>query len=412
MNERGRTLLCIDMAYTMQTVQKTNRTAFCEARHFLGMFRKVYALHPLSDIAGGNTLRRGVVHRLTRDQVVIEGVAFRFDWPAFLQPLNLILSQASLMWRLARLIRRRKIDAIYATDAYYLGLFGLGLKVLTGVKLVVSVMANFDEAYEATRTLAYPRLFRFRAVENMVAAIVLRCADLVAGGNRNNLGWALRHGASEAKSTVFTVAINIDPSHMAEVHSRDLVPLRIRLGHRQDVLERPRMVVISRLIEPKLPWDALRAMKIACDENPEAVGFFAGDGPMRAEMEAWVQAEGLHERIFFLGNVEQQVLAALLPGSVVVSPLTGMALIEAGLAGAAIAAYDRDWQAEFVSDGVDGFVVPFKDVDALGHRASQLLREPDTYATFSRRIREKSLQLASKPRLQQHFHEQWSRVLA
>lgn len=412
MKEGQRSLLCIDMAYTMQTVRKTNRLAFCNARHFLGVFQRVYALHPLSDVAGGNASGEPSIHRLSKDQVVVEGVAFKFNLPAILKPLDLLLSQALLLRRMARVIRSKGVHAIYATDPYYSGLFGLLLKLLTGTRLVVLVAANYDEIYAATRTLAYPRLFRYRWVENAVSGLVLRAADLVAGGNRNNLECALNHGANPARSTIFTSALNIDKSHQVPPETRDRECLAHVFGDRPWLVSRPRLLFVGRLQAVKMPQDALAAMEIVCRANPEVVGVVAGDGPLRAELESWVHARGLHDRILFAGNVEQGVLASLIAGSIIVSPLTGMALIEAGLGGAAIVAYDRDWQADFITDGVDGYIVPFRDVQAMAARAGQLLAEPETRAAISRRIREKSLDLTSMPKLRRHFEEQWSRVLA
>lgn len=411
MNQGERSLLCIDMAYTMRTVRSTNRYAFCNARHFLGVFRKVYAVHPLADVAGGLIDGGGRVQRISRDQIVIEGEAFRYAWPSILAPVNFLVSQLSLLVRLARLVRSREIDAIYATDPYYSGLIAAALKLLTGRKTVVLVAANFDEIYEATGSLAYPRLFRFRWVENAISHLVLRTADLVAGGNRNNLDCALNHGARRTRSTIFTSALLIDANHQVAPEDRDKRGLGYVFRKRPWLSSKPRLLFIGRLHPMKLPEDAVAAMELACLADPEVVGVLAGEGPLRKDLETRVRERGLEDRIVFAGNVEQKVLAALIPGSIIVSPLTGMALIEAGLGGGAIVAYDRDWQADFVTQGVDGFVVPFRDIDALAAHAIRLVHDSETRTTFARRIREKSLELTSIPKLRRHFEEQWARIL-
>jgi glycosyltransferase involved in cell wall biosynthesis len=399
------------MAYTMRTIKQTNRMAFCNARHFLGVFERVYALHPLADIAGGNACRKLNLYRISRVQVVLEGVAQRFTWPSVFMPLNFAVSQLVLLGGMCRLIRRRSILAVYATDPYYSGLFGLAIKFITGTKLVVLVAANFDEIYEATGIPAYPRLFRFRCVENAVARLVLTFADLVAGGNQNNLRFALNHGARASRSTSFTSALNIDENHHLAVSQRDYSRLKHVFVDHPELVGHQRLVLISRLVEMKLPQDALAAMQIAMETHPDVVGVVAGDGAMRAELEDWVRDRGLASRIIFAGNVEQATLAALIPESIILSPLTGMALIEAGLGAAAIVAYDRDWQADFISDGVDGYIVPFKDVHAMSQRINQLLDDANIRGLFSQRIRNKALQMTSPQLLQLHFEEQWSRIL-
>src|SRR6185503_9706230 len=109
--------------------------------------------------------------------------------------LNFAASQWKLLRQLRRMILEEDLSVIYATDAYYSGLFGLILKRMTGQPLVVAVFANQDALYEATGALAMPRLLPFRFLEQWVARQVLSRADLVVAGNRNNLDFAVANGA-------------------------------------------------------------------------------------------------------------------------------------------------------------------------------------------------------------------------
>lgn len=56
---------------------------------------------------------------------------------------------------------------------------------------------------------------------------------------------------------------------------------------------------------------------------PNAVAVLLGDGPLRSELEAWVQEKGWAERVFFLGYVSQNVLL-----SYTASADIGVSLIE------------------------------------------------------------------------------------
>lgn len=411
MKKSSRNLLCIDMAYTFKTIRSTNRSNFCKSRHFLGIFDRVYAIHPLADIANSEYKTEYNFYRLSPKQLIIEGGAFASELPRLFRPIDFFLSQVKFVIYIKRIVHKKNISAIYATDPYYSGLLGLILKISTGKKLVVLVAGNYDEIYEATGTLAYPKLFRFRFIENVVARFVLTFSDLVAGGNENNRRCAINHGAKPSRTTVFaSAAILTDQLHRTSIEDRDYSLLKNIYKNelsRNNIM----LLVIGRLLEVKLPKDALLAMEIILKTNPNAVGIFAGDGPLREEMTDFVNRNGLRGRIIFTGNIDQQTLSALIPNSIVLSPLTGLALIEAGLGGAAIVAYNRDWQPDFIEDGVDGYIVPFRDFEAMAEKAMLLMNNQILKNQFSERIRKKSLEITYLPNIKKHFYSQWARVL-
>jgi glycosyltransferase involved in cell wall biosynthesis len=154
--------------------------------------------------------------------------------------------------------------------------------------------------------------------------------------------------------------------------------------------------MISRLIEVKFAEDGIRAMIIAARHDPGTVGIVAGDGPLRGPMEALVDAQGLSDRIIFIGNVDQETLSLVIPLAVAISPLTGMALVEVGLGGSPAVAYDADWQSEFIEDGVNGYLVPTGDYELLGSRAASLLADAALKSRMSRAMRERALSLADR----------------
>jgi glycosyltransferase involved in cell wall biosynthesis len=116
-------------------------------------------------------------------------------------------------------------------------------------------------------------------------------------------------------------------------------------------------------------------------------------------------------RVHLAGHLGQEEVSRLLPHCITLSPLTGLALIECGLAGSPIVAYDRDWQAEFVDDGVNGFIVAFRDVDSLAECALRLIGDPQLAGIFSTRIREKALEFADPVRLARLEAETFDRLL-
>jgi glycosyltransferase involved in cell wall biosynthesis len=403
-----RSLVYIDMAYTMDIVRQKQHPQFFEMRHAGGYFDRVWGVHPIADVAG-KASREIEFIPFSERQTVIEGAAEMLPLPKFLLPLNFFWSQWRLLRRLRRLVRDEGISLIYATDAYYAGLFGLILKRMTGRPEVVAVFANQDDLYAATGALAMPRLLPFRFLERMVARLVLSRADLVVAGNRNNLGFAIDNGA-RGETAIIPVAKNIEAVHLAAPETRESPDaLLARHGVAPGA---PLMLLVGRLMALKHPDEAVRAMAQVIAERPEAVGLIAGSGPMQAELEALVDDLGMRGRIHFLGHIDQVELARLTPSCVTLSPLTGMALIESALGASPMVVFDRDWQAEFVEDGVNGFVVPFLDHRAMAERARALIDDPDLRGRVARAARERALEFADPDRIHALERDTYDRLLA
>ena len=390
-----RGLIHIDMHYLTEVIFEKKNERFFESRHSDGYFDYVWGVHPFADIAGKKSREIEII-RFSDRQQVIEGSSQALGLPRFLMPLNFLLSQVKLLFLLVGIARRNKVAVISATDPHYLGLLGLALKIICRRPLVVHVYANFDELYEATGALAMPRLLFFRWVERLVARIVLSNADLAIAPNENNMRFCVNNGARRLRA-VISNAKYVEDEHLRPPEEREAPEETMRrLGI---PIGPPLMLCVGRLVALKHSDDAVRAMAEVINRRPDAVGLMAGRGPMEPEIEALIDDLGMRGRILMLGFVNQQDLSVILPRTVTVSPLTGMALIESGLAGSPVVAYDRDWQKDFVRDGDGGFVVPFGDHKAMGARILDILNDPALAARFSAAIRARARELADRDRI-------------
>ena len=407
MSGKPRRLLYVDMAYTVEIVRQKRHQQFFEMRHSGGYFEHVWGVHPIADAAGKAS--RGIeIIEFTDRQTIVEGVARSLPLPGFLKPLNFVVSQWTLLRLLRRVILEQDISVIFATDAYYSGLFGLILNRMTGRPLVVGVFANQDALYEATGVLAMPKLLPFRFLERWVARLVLSRADVVITGNRDNMNFAVANGA-QGETAIIPVAKNIEAAHLIDPAQREEpTALLARLGVQSD---RPMMLFVGRLRDLKHPDEAIRAMALAISERPEALGLIAGSGPMQGELEALVDQLGMTGRIHFLGHVDQVELSRIIPHCITLSPLTGMALVECGLGGSPLVAFDRDWQAEFVEDGVNGYIVPFLDHRQMAERAVRIISDRDLWSRLSAASRERALDFADLDRIYAAEHQVYDRLL-
>jgi glycosyltransferase involved in cell wall biosynthesis len=124
----------------------------------------------------------------------------------------------------------------------------------------------------------------------------------------------------------------------------------------------------------------------------------AGDGPLRAQLEADARRWGIDAEVRFLGFITDtaQFLAGvdLLAMPSLYEGL-GVAALEAMAAGKPVVAAKVGGLGESIVDGITGFLVPPQNSDALAAAIAQLIRSPGLGASMGRRGRERVRQTFS-----------------
>ena len=152
----------------------------------------------------------------------------------------------------------------------------------------------------------------------------------------------------------------------------------------------PLVGIVGRLAAIKDHESFLRAAGRVADARPDVTFVVAGDGALRAGLEAQA-LRLLGDRVRFLGWVTD---LPRLYGALEVVVLTSrnegtpVALIEAGAAGRPAVATDVGGVPDVVRDGVTGFVVPPGDHEAVAARILALLEHPETAAAMGEAGRE------------------------
>lgn len=403
-------VLYIDMAYTLKMVRERELEQEFASRDCGGYFEHVWGVHPIADIPENRKpAYQGFsvsVVEFSPNQTIIEGSSAYYSLLRGVFPLNFIASQIRFTRYLIRLVKKERISIVLSTDPYFSGMLGLFVKWFTPAKLVIWVVGNNDEIYEATGKIANPRLFRYRWVEKIIEKRVFRGADLVAGSSQNNLDFALKNGASLKKSTLFPVGKLIHRQHMVDPLLRDKDPFL----QQSDFLYH--FIYIGRLIDLKYPDDVIRAFAGISEAHPQSALIMAGEGPMREDLETLAAELGVKEKVFFLGNINQVRLANLLAGCfAVLSPLTGRSLIEATLAGRPIVAYDRDWQYDFITKNGAGIVVPFRDWQKMGEAAIRLIQNPEETKKIAEASRRTGIDACDNEKLFGHERREFDKLL-
>jgi glycosyltransferase involved in cell wall biosynthesis len=143
-------------------------------------------------------------------------------------------------------------------------------------------------------------------------------------------------------------------------------------------MHKPLVVSIGNLKPQKNPADFVAMAERVCAELPETEFVFVGDGPLRQRLEFQLVAKGLSGRVKLPGwRRDAAELLALADVFVMTSLWEGLprALVEALKSGVPAVCYAADGVVDVLQDGVNGFVVAPRDVNALAEKVARLLRD-------------------------------------
>ena len=196
-------------------------------------------------------------------------------------------------------------------------------------------------------------------------------------------------------------------------NNRFVVPNPIRSPARPDPMpprDPHRLAIVARLEPQKGLGDAVHAFDLARKQVPDARLDLYGDGTMREKIENLVDKLDLRSALTMHGHdtLAQETLWTA-SGFLMPSVFEGypLASLESMAHGCPVIAYDIKYgPQEQIEDGVDGFLVPKRDVEAMADRAVRLLRDPDLVARMS---------AAAFAKAEQHNHARflrdWKHVL-
>jgi glycosyltransferase involved in cell wall biosynthesis len=146
--------------------------------------------------------------------------------------------------------------------------------------------------------------------------------------------------------------------------------------------EHIQVVMVSRLDREKDVGCFVRAATLLQTECPDIEWLVVGDGPERSHLEALAAGANL----CFLG--QRVDVPELLRGAAVgvLTPCANEglsnAILEYFAAGLPVVATDCGGNAELVADGMNGYVIPVRDAEALAARVGELAASPERRKAF------------------------------
>ncbi len=258
-----------------------------------------------------------------------------------------------------KLVRRGRFDAVVCYTGYVYASFWIAVAAAKSKRAALLFGTDAHDLRPrdgrpwktALKRRLWPRLFR-------LADVVL-----APSGGTVALMRSLRLPADRVVLTPFVVHNDWWLERAAQVE-----PAAVRAAW--GVPEGAPVVLFCAKLQPwKRPQDALRALARAGLQGTHLV--YAGEGPLRAKLQAEAESLGLARRVHFTGFANQSELPAIYrAANLLVLPSEyepfGVVVNEAMLCGCAVAVSNRVGAGfDLVQPGQNGFVYPVGDVDAL-----------------------------------------------
>lgn len=217
--------------------------------------------------------------------------------------------------------------------------------------------------------------------------------------------WLLPSPSLTATSPDAAAMVVAPPALPGRSSGRSPSALRNELG----IPPQARVILCAgRLLAPNGWRDALWALDILQFAEPRACLLLAGEGPDRADLESFVRANGIQDRVRFLGwrddlaDVVELAEVVWIPTLIDSVPLF---MLESMAQGRPVVAARQPAIAAIIADNETGLLFPPGDKPALARQTRRLMQHPD----LARHINAKAQTLVRK-----HFTaEAWiDRILA
>jgi phosphatidyl-myo-inositol dimannoside synthase len=243
-------------------------------------------------------------------------------------------------------------------------------QVLLSGHVVASIGALATRRLYRAPLVQYVHADEFRMREGLTGRAV-RLADATIAVSSYTRDMALAAGADPAKVHVIPPGVDVLPPSAVEREGR------------------PTILTVASFISERKGHDViLRALPAIAERVPEVQWVTIGDGPLRPAIEAQARAEGLADRVQFLGRVDDEVrdgwldraqvfcMPSRVPPGGTGGEGFGIVYLEAGAHGLPVIAGNVAGALDAVIGGETGFLIDPEDPAAIAGAALAVLTDP------------------------------------
>jgi glycosyltransferase involved in cell wall biosynthesis len=282
----------------------------------------------------------------------------------------------------AHLIGREKIGLIHSYFGWPRGFGGQLAKAETQVPLVAGLRGS---DVNTLSSLNYG--FRLDPFFDRAFRRLLTTADATISVSEFVRQQALALGADPFTSRVILKGVRLDQFR----RSRNRTEARAKVGAGPD----PVILAVAGFLPIKGLNHVLDALALVRRSGRPFTFLLCGEGPQRTALEHQVRRLELSDCVKFCGRVSRSDIASyfaaadlLVHGSIIEA--SGNVLLEALASGVPVVCTDAGGPAEYVTDGVSGFVVPVADPVAMARRIGELIDDPPARDRLGRQAREQA----------------------
>ncbi len=324
----------------------------------------LYTLAHLNQTWFQPILITGLEGVLVEDANRLQGVT-RYYLPSLIREVNPVQDFKALL-EIRRILIKEK-PVIVHTHSSKAGIVGRWAAKLAGVPFIIHSIHGFG--FHDHQNFLQQKLFIF--LERITSRITTRFIAVSRANIEKGVGLNLFH-----PSQVSLIRSGIEISSFRDVMLDRPVKLK-ELGLPPDV---PLVGMIACFKPQKAPLDFIEMAYLVHQQIPEAHFLMVGDGELRSQIEARIQALHLSRVVHLVGwRRDIPEILHLLNILVLTSLWEGLPRVfpQAMAAGVPIVATCVDGAPEAVREGLNGYLLPPRDIKGLAEKVIYLLRHPD-----------------------------------
>jgi len=322
---------------------------------------------------------------------------------------SIIIRELAAVFKITGFCVKEQIGVLRAYKHDYPALQACLVSSFIKIPFIVDIIGDFELIRRLTgkvyylrnlNSLPFIRIFA-RPATNWLLGLPLRHASRVLGRDKCTYEHAFSLGTPVERLSFLRIS-NFDAAFNA--YNPEQPP--------DKPANYPYFLFVGRLVEIKYPLDAIDAFDLVAAHLPEYRLVIIGDGGLRNDVKQRKEHSKYKDRIMLLGACSSDIVFNWTAhAKVAIYPLAGSAVAEAMLCGIPVLAYFFAGHPELVIDDYTGYIVPFRNIEALAEKMIYVIRNYDKARMVGIRGREVACAAFDKDKIREKETLYYKQVL-